>query len=228
MKTTLIALTFIITGTFVKSQQINVGEMVRTARFDKIIDEVNNGPKKIKYSDIQGRPYYFANFMPAKVGDTGNTIPIRYNAFLDTVEVLDNSTGDVYEIAKGESYPKFIFQPGNEKLVLANTADENSGYFFELVGGKNRLLKKIIIKFKPEIAAPNSLLTGTPAKFETQKPIYYIKTENNIIKLTKKSEELINGLPEDKKDSVKDFIKSNKIKMTEEFDLIKLVNFINK
>ncbi len=229
MKTIIITASFLLFGTISYAQQnSNFNDIARTAHFNKTIDEINDGPKKLKYSDIQGSPYYFANFVPAKVGDTSGIIPVRYNPFLDTVEILDNNTGNVYELPKEEAYPKFTFETTHEKLVLVNTNNEYSGYFFELVGGKNRLLKKVITKFKPEIPAPNSLLPSTPAKFEKLKPIYFIKTEDNTIKITKKADDLLNALPADKKDSVKDFIKTNKIKLTEELDLIKLVTFLNK
>ncbi|WP_379967977.1 hypothetical protein [Epilithonimonas sp. UC225_85] len=228
MKTIIITASLFFSGIFLQAQQISVTEMARTARFSKIIDEVNNGPKKLKYSDIQGTPYFYANFVPARVGDTSGIIPIRYSPFLDTVEIMDNNTGNVYELPKEEAYPKFTFQTTNEKLVLANTNNEYSGYFFELVGGKNRLLRKNITKFKEEIPAPNSLLPSTPARFEVLKPIYFIKTEDGVVKITKKADDLLNALPADKKDTVKDFIKTNKIKLNEEPDLIKLVNFLNK
>ena len=229
MKTIIITVSLFFGGFLSHAQQhISLGEAARTARFNKIIDEVNNGPKKLKYSDIQGSPYYYANFVPARVGDTSGIIPIRYSPFLDSVEILDSNSGNVYELPKEEAYPKFTFETTHEKLVLVNTNNEYSGYFFELVGGKNRLLKKLSTKFKDEIPAPNSLVSAIPAKFEIQRPIYFIKTEDNVIKLTKKADDLLNALPADKKDAIKDFIKTNKIKLNEELDLIKLVNFLNK
>lgn len=228
MKTIIITASLFFSGILLQAQQVTLGDVARTARFNKIIDEVNNGPKKIKYSDIQGTPYYNLNFAPARVGDTSGIIPIRYNPFLDTIEIMDSNTGSVYELPKEEAYPKFTFQNTNEKLVLTNTNNEYSGYFFELVGGKYRLLKKILTKFKDEIPAPNSMVSGTPAKFEAQKPIYFIKTNDSVIKVTKKADDLVNALPADKKDSTKDFIKTNKIKLNEELDLIKLVTFLNK
>lgn len=229
MKTIVITASLFFGGVFTYAQQhMTLGEAARAARFNKIIDEVNNGPKKLKYADIQGSPYYYANFVPAKVGDTSGIIPIRYNPFLDTVEIMDNNSGNVYELPKEEAYPKFTFQTTQEKLVLVNTNNEYSGYFFELVGGKTRLLKKISTKFKDEIPAPNSLVSAVPAKFEVQRPIYFVKTEDSAIKLTKKTDDLVNALPADKKDAAKDFIKTNKIKLNEELDLIKLVTFLNK
>lgn len=228
MKTTIITASLFFGEIFLNAQQVSIFESSRMAYLNKTIDEINNGPKKIKYSDIQGSPYYFANFVSAKIGDTSGLIPIRYNPFLDRVEILDNNSGSVYELPKESNYPKFTFVNTQEKLVLVNTNNEYSGYFFELVGGKNRLLRKNITKFKEEIPAPNSLLPSTPAKFETLKPIYFIKTDDNIIKVTKKADDLLNALPSDKKDATKDFIKANKIKLNEELDLIKLVTFLNK
>lgn len=228
MRKIIITASVFLIGISAQAQQLNVGEIARTARFSKIIDEVNNGPKKLKYSDIQGSPYYYANFVPAKLGETSATIPIRYSPFLDSVEIMDSNTGNVYEIPKEEAYPKFTFETTKEKLVLVNTNNEYSGYFFELIAGKNRLLKKVITKFVDETPPPNTLISGIPAKFEVQKPIYFIKTEDNLIKITKKADDLLNALPSDKKDSVKDFIKTNKIKLNDQLDLIKLVTFLNK
>lgn len=225
MKTIFIAAGLFFGITSFKAQQIDLN---RNANFNKSIDEINNGQKKIKYSDIQGTPYYYANFVPARVGDTSGIIPIRYSPFLDSVEILDKNSGNVYELPKESTYPKFIFETTGERLVLVNTNNEYSGYFFELIGGKNRLLKKISTKFKNEIPSQNSFLSAVPAKFEIQKPIYFIMMGDNIIKVTKRSDDIINVLPAEKKDTAKDFIKTNKIKLNEELDLIKLVTFLNK
>lgn len=225
MKKIIFAVFLFVSGVFLLAQQISVGELSRTAKFSKVIDEINNGKQKIKYSDIQGIPYYTANFVPAKVGDTPNTVSIRYNTFLDAIEVLGGA--DVYEIPREESYPKFTFETTKEKLVLVKTGDEFEGYFFELVTGKHRLLKKVITKFVDAIPAPNSLIPGTSARFDTEKPIYFIKSEDKFIRLTKKTDDLLNALPADKKDAVKDFMKTNKTKLNQETDLIKLVNFLN-
>ncbi|MCG2794006.1 MAG: hypothetical protein L6262_10725 [Weeksellaceae bacterium] len=225
MKTLFLSASLLLSGLFLNAQQIN---LARNAQFTKSMDEINSGSKKLKYTDIQGSPYYDDNFVPAKLGENSGTISIRYSPFLDSIEILDGQTGNVYVIPKEQQYPKFTFETTKEKLILVNTNNEYSGYFFELVGGKNRLLRKNITKFVDETPPPNTLVPGIPAKFEAQKPIYFIKTEDNFIKITKKADDLINALQEDKKEAVKDFIKTNKIKLNDEMDLIKLVTFLNK
>lgn len=210
----------------VNAQQVSVGDAARVSKFNKTIEEINNGKEKIKYSEINGIPYYSAGFVRAKVGDTPSYVPIRYNTFLDAIEIMgDNST--VYEIPREESYPKFTFEGTKEKLILVNSGGEYAGYFFEITDGKNKLLKKITTKYFDAVPAPNTMIAGSPARFETLKPIYFIKTETGLVKIPKNAKDLAVSFPE-QKDAVNEFLKTNKIKMNSEPDLIKLTQFLNK
>lgn len=227
MKTIIITASLLFIGSILNGQYLgNFNELARTARFNKIIEEVNNGKAILKYSDIQGNPFYKSGFSNAKIGDTDNILPVRYNLYKDSFEVSNNN--DIYSIPIDNAFSKFTFLANNEKFILANDEAGVSGYFLVVSEGINKLLKKLSVKYSPEVPAPNTLISGTPARFDVQKPVYYIKTEDNMIRLTKKADDLLNALPADKKDSVKDFIKTNKIKLTEELDLIKLVTFLNK
>lgn len=223
MKTIIITTSLILSGIFLKAQQI---DLARNAQFVKSMDEINNGKAVLKYSDIQGNPFYKKGFSEARIGDTGNSFPVRYNIYKDSFELLHNN--NIYTLPKESSFSKFVFTATNEKFILENDNNGFAGYFLVLADGKNKLLKKIAVKFSPEVPAPNTMVSGIPAKFETLKPVYFIKTEDNIIKLTKKEDNLLKALPAGKKDTTKDFIKTNKIKLNEELDLIKLVTFLNK
>jgi len=223
MKTIFITASLLFSGIFLQAQQI---DLARNAQFVKSMDELNNGKSVLKYSDIQGNPFYKNGFAEARIGDTGTTtLPVRYNMYKDAFEVRND--GDIYAIPKENVFSKFVFVATNEKFILSNDDEGFASYFLVLADGKNKLLKKISVKFNPEVPAPNTLLPGTPAKFENQKPVYYIKTDGNVIKLTKKSEDLLNALPSDKKESTKEFIKTKKIKFNQELDLIALANFLN-
>lgn len=175
--------------------------------------------------NVIGTPYLNINFLPATIGNSQENVPIRYDAYLDKIEVLLDEK--VYEIPKGDQFSLFNFKSIRTAIIYLK---EDNGYFFRLVDGKNQLLKKEKIKLETVNSSiePNSMIKEGYSKFEKIKPIYFIKTEDNLIKLTKKTDELIDALSSDKKDAVKDFIKTNKIKLTEEADLIKLVNFLNK
>ena len=219
------SLAFLSVMLFAEAQQISVSDVARNIKFNKTINEINNGKQKISYSDIQGIPYYTKGFVNARVGDTSSWVPIRYNSFLDTIEILDKL--EVYEIPKEQSYPKFTLEKTNEKLVLLNTGDQYAGYFFELSDGKYRILRKVITKFYDAVPAPNSLISGTPARFEMERPIYFIKTENGIVRVPKNIKELPAMFPE-KKDELNNFLKSNKIKLNSEEDLLKLGVLLNQ
>ena len=110
---------------------------------------------------------------------------------------------------------------------MVDTYDEYSGYFFLLVNGKNQLLKKITIEFKPEIPAPNHLIKSIPARFEKQFFSYFIKTENNFVRVPTKTEDLLFHFPENK-DEINDFIMKHKLRISKETDLAKLVTFLNE
>lgn len=208
------------------AQQISVGDVARTAHFNRIIDEINNGKAILKYSDIQGNPFYKSGFSPAKIGDDKTPLSVRYNMYKDAFEVLNNT--DIYSLPKNIAFSKITFTDSNEKFILSTDDIGVAGYFLVLADGKNKLLKKTPVIYSPEIPAPNSMVAGSPARFDNQKPIYYIKIDDNIFKITKKTDDLINAFPADKKEVAKDFIKSNKIRLNQELDLIKLVTFLNK
>lgn len=225
MKSIFSSLVILFATSYMQAQQVSVAEMARMARFDKVIDELNNGPKKLNYSEVSGSPYYYKNFVAAKLVSKETIIPIRYNTLNDIVEFLNFQ--DVYELPKNQDFGSFIFETTKEKLVLIDTFDQYSGYFFEINSGKNKLLKKIITVFKPEVPAPNTLISGTPPKFETLAPLYFIKTQNDqIIKIPRTTKEFLDQYPENR-EKINDFIKSNKIKLNREDDLIKLVSFLN-
>ncbi len=219
MKIIFSVLSLLFFGAFLQAQQ-TLSEISRTTKFEKQIEEFNNGKSKIKYSDVKGTPYYDPEFLKAKVANTQNTALVRYNSFLDLVEVVEKE--DVYQLAKDETSPDFTFEKTKEKLVFVKTDDFYSGYFIEILAGKFRILKKVMTKFQPETAAPNTMVAGTPALFIPQKPIYFIETEKGFIKITN-AKDLAKNFPEKEIDQ---FISKNKIKLNREEDLIKLGTFL--
>lgn len=81
-------------------------------------------------------------------------------------------------------------------------------------------------EFREGSPALNSFTPAIAPKFENLNPVYYIKTDSSIIKLTKNAKELVNAMP-DKKEAIEDFVKKNKIKFNQDADLTRLVNFLN-
>lgn len=97
----------------------------------------------------------------------------------------------------------------------------------EVISGKTRLLKKLKTEFRPEVPAVNTFTSTIPPKFENVKPVYYFETNNQFIKVPKNTDDLINQFTEHKSE-IAAFIKSNKLKINKEEDLIRLTQFLNK
>lgn len=192
-----------------------------------IFNKVNSpsAGKNLSYSDIQGSPYYSKGYIVAKFSGSNESAPARYNSYNDEVEFMKEDKP--YVLPKNENFSTVTFTTTKETLVRLETNDELSGYFFELVNGKNILYKKVKTKFIDAVVAVNSYATDRPAVFKALDPIYYIKTENGFIKNPKNKKEIIDQFA-DKKEVLNTFFKENKIKFDKEEDLKKLVTFLNQ
>ncbi|MBU8883258.1 hypothetical protein KSK37_09195 [Kaistella sp. DKR-2] len=174
--------------------------------------------------NIVGTPYFNVNFMSAIIGNTNEKAPIRYDAYLDRIEVLADEK--VYEVPRHEDVSLFKFEMLNTPIIYVKETD---GYYFRLVDGKNQLLKKEKIKLKEVRTSiePNSLIKEGYIKFEKQNPTYFIKTDEKVLPIPKSVKELLNIYPAHKEE-LEAFIKENNIKMKQEESLIKVVKFMNK
>lgn len=180
--------------------------------------------KNLTYDEIQGSPYFDKKFYHAKIADNYEKVSVRYNSYKDEIEFQKDNIVQV--LPKDSKFSKIEITFPKQTIVLLDNVDENNGYFFELVNGKNSLYKKIKTKFIDIVPAANSYSTERPASFRTMDPVFYIKTEKGIIK-PKNQKSIIAVIP-DSKDKLEVFFKSNKIKFDKEEDLIKLVNFLNQ
>ncbi|WP_295201717.1 hypothetical protein [uncultured Chryseobacterium sp.] len=183
-----------------------------------------NSGKSLKYDEIAGSPYFDKNFYNAKVANDYGTVPIRYNSYKDEIEF--ENEGKPLVLPKDPKFYKIELLSPKKTIVYLNTEDNLTGYFFEIVDGKNILYKKVKTKFIDSVPAANSYATDKPASFKQLDPIYYIKANNRFIKSPKSQKDIINSFS-DKKDEIEGFFKSNKIKFNKEEDLIKLTNFLN-
>ncbi|MGL6126490.1 hypothetical protein [Chryseobacterium artocarpi] len=181
--------------------------------------------KTFKYEEIAGSPYYTKDFTMAKIADNYEQVPVRYNSYSDEIEFKKNN--EVQVLPKNAEFSRIEVSSPKQTIVLLETLDELSGYFFELVNGKNSLYKKVKTKFTDVVPAANGYASEKPANFRNLDPVYYIKTEKGFIKKPRNQKEIIAEFP-DKKDALTAFFKSNKIKFDKDEDLTKLVTFLNQ
>jgi hypothetical protein len=181
--------------------------------------------KNLTYDEIQGSPYFDKSFHLAKLADNYEELPIRYNSYKDEIEFQKD--GKTLVLPKDSKFSRVVVKSTNQTFVLLdNNNEEANGYFIELINGKNSLYKKVKTVFKDTVPAASTYASDKPATFQTQDPLYYIKTENSFIKL--KNQKTINEQVPEKKEVLSTFFKSNKIKFDKDADLMKLVNFLNQ
>ncbi len=194
-------------------------------RFNKFMEQVNSPDgKKLTYQDIEGDPYFQRAFATANIENATQAIQTRYNSYTDTVEILQED--QIFELPKSQKYSRISFPNKAATLVYVNLNNDTEGYYFELAPGKYSLLKKMKSEFRPGSKAVNSFTPAIEPRFENLDPIYYIKTDAQLIKVGKKEKEILDSFP-DKKSELQTFIKTNKLKLSQEADLVKLVKFLN-
>lgn len=202
---------------------LSKSDMLEGSIFQYMVNSAKG--RSLKYDEISGSPYANQNFSKAKIADDYESIHVRYNSYTDNVEFKKDEV--VMILPRESKFSKIEVLSPKQTLVLLETDDELSGYFYELVNGKTSLYKKIKTKFFDTVPATSSYGSDKPANFQTLNPIYYLKTQNGYIKKPRNQKEIIAQFP-DKKDSLNTFFKQNKIKFDQEEDLKKLVVFLNQ
>ncbi|WP_347217453.1 hypothetical protein [Chryseobacterium sp.] len=194
--------------------------------FQSAFDDMKNRMgKSMNFDEIEGTPYLNKNFTNAKVAANYQEAPVRYNSYSDEIEFQNGD--EVQVLPKNATFSRIEFTSPKQVMVLLETSDELSGYFIELVGGKNAAYKKVKTEFIEASAATKGYTEKKPASFNQLDPVYYIKTEKGFIKKPKHQKDILSEFP-DKQEALKAFFKSNKIKLDKEEGLIKLVNFLNQ
>jgi len=188
------------------------------------------GVKVIKDETTEGSPFIDGKaFHKVKLsGFSAIKEELRYNAFTDEMEFDDKGT--LYNLTKQSAL--FINFPELKKtyVCLNYNVDGNNkfGYLVSLVDGdKAKLYKREKIEFISGTKSTNAFLKDAKDYYEKEKDLYLVNVNYQFYKVTKSIDEFANRFGE-RSQFIKDFAKSNKINLSKEADLIKLVEFINQ
>jgi len=187
---------------------------------------------KILEANIDGTAYYDESFNSANISPINKVFMVRYNAALDEMEVIQQSD----TLIMNKNNKNYIVRQSKGNVVyrvlenLESKEDEKLGYYVQLTKDKNiKLYRKDRKRFvEVKKAAYNGNLGGSSAKYKELKSEFYIENGDSgtAVKLPRKKKSFIK-LFVGKEDAVKKFIKKNKIKLTKEKHLIKLINYVN-
>ena len=187
---------------------------------------------KLDLNDIEGSVYYNDQFVKGDVfylDKLFDSYPMRYNAYSDEIEIRRTEASALESVYKSTSLTCII---DNERYIYAKYFDNNGevkeGYIIRLnEGPKYVLFEKKSKVYKEGKKATTSMHPTYPPKFE-DKHNYYISTDGEYpIHFKGSKKELTAIFGSDMASELKSFIKENKIKLNNEQDLIKLMDFVN-
>lgn len=187
----------------------------------------NDSNDVVELSKIKGSPYENDAFILGKAANkkTNDSKPyyLRYNIYNDIIEVKEeNSTIgliqslNIYAVINNREYHYEIYSDDNEKT--------DEGYFISLYKSeKVNVYKRKIKEFIEEQPAKDSFRQATPPSFKDSEQFYFKKGRVLILISTKKKE-FIKNFPEHKNE-ITSYIKSEKINLKSEKDLIQLFKY---
>lgn len=208
---------------FVDAQQsLNINNITGSQSVFESVASGTGAP--LKYEDIQGSPYQSPLFQKASVGEKYGNIDVRYNAYTDDIEFLNNGKTEV--LPKQDDFTRIEILSSKQAFVYFKSSTEPKGYLTEIAKGKNSAYKKEKVTFKDATVASNGYQTGKPAMFIKQDPIYYLKTASGNMNKVSSLKKITELFPEKEKE-YNTYIKSNNLKFNDA-DIAKLVAFINQ
>jgi hypothetical protein len=176
---------------------------------------------------VKGSPYTTAKFIPATVLPYNMVLPARYNEVKDQMEVEYQNQILILDKKRSDFILKFHL--GNKTYKLLETLDEKEGKGYLQVLSENEKVsfyKKAITKYFAAKAAFHASVSDAPAQYRELKDQYYIGKDGQIERVVIKKKAILKMFPEKQKE-IKAFIKTNKIKFSNETSVVKLIKYIN-
>ncbi len=186
--------------------------------------------KKTTSEKATGSQYFIDAFLPASISGSTTTYLVRYNAYTDQIEVKSSNDEVRPLIAKKDvlvatSDKKNTF----EYVDYTSEKDESHTGYLNLISNNSgvKIYSRMRIYLQPESHPSNGYESYKPAMYKKSSVEYYIKTKDGgIVYMPSKKKELAKlFLGKDKE--INDFIKTNKISLSDEQDLKKLGEFLN-
>lgn len=177
--------------------------------------------------NVEGSAYINEEFTDGMVelsnGKKYSGIPLRYNAYNDLIE-FRNKAGKIYNINNPAEVRGLTI--GQSKFEYVEGKKTGSGFFAEvLTDGNTRLLKHYRLKIQPAKPAQTHQ-EAQPPRFVKIPSEYLIRRPNGDVKPVRNNKDLLSLLA-DKNTAIEKLIRSERLSVSEEKDLIRIVNFYN-
>ena len=201
----------------------NIYDHMDYLRRDRMISEFN--PKA--YENIDGSPYLIQEFEDGKVYlKSGEVITGKFRLDLYANQVQFINEDKRYVIAYPEKISKIELNGSVLKYIdYKIDAGIDYDYFFTLAEGYYSLylMKSKTLK-DPQATKPYQ--QARPARFLDHRDDYYIKIGENPAQRVRNKRDIIKMCGE-KYPGIKNYMKEEKIRVSDEYDLVKLITYLN-
>jgi hypothetical protein len=221
------------TSTPAFSQANNAAYNLNTRQINLEQQRAAFGLTEFEFNNIEGSPYANESFLVGVINQEDKSvydkILLRYNIFADEIEIKKsgNSSDSDYDALIKD--PKSIVKIANSIYVFVPfEGSMEKGHYFTVVLEEIAfdLYKKTEVDYSKPYKAKTSYERDRPAKF-TQKNSYYLVSKNGTFYELPDSKSKIIKVMSSKEVEVKSYIKKNKLDISSENDLVKLVKFYN-
>jgi len=208
-----------------------VGSFYDGTAWSDVFNKKLKEPDKYVLPNMKGSPYEYKDFTFGKLFYKDNLegeFPLRYDVYADEIQIMNGEeTGallkskDIHVNINGLNY-----------FLLGYVLDEvfREGYFIEKLKGKNTNLlikkRKFYMEGQP---AQNSFIRAVAPKF-TDNETYFVRFEgfNQPVYIPKQKRKFIALFPENRKLEIQNYLKENKLNLSNLADLEKFFAFYNQ
>lgn len=188
------------------------------------------GLTEAAFEAIKDEAYANPNFLIGKIFQDDkllkDNVPMRYNAYADEVEIKKNESDQNYNALIKD--PDIFAKVGKEIYVFIpfQGSHEKGGYFAVLTEGKNyNLYKKTTALFREPRKAETSYQRDIPPSFQ-KTVVYYLVKNGQFLEMPNSKSRILNMMSSKKKE-MDVFIKTNKIDLSKEADLVKTITYFD-
>jgi hypothetical protein len=215
----------------IDAQVTTMGAQRMTMFFMENVERMGSNNTIYLPDESIGSPYGSTIFLLGNIFENNKVIAsnyaLRYNALQDEVEVKETLYVEDSEIKILTKNPEIYVKIMKDMFVFRDAVEgsHEAGYFQVLhVGSAYNLYKKVVKKYYPPKKAQNSFESDVLATY-TDRPIYYLVSQEGEFQEFGSSKSKRLKLFKNKQSEIKKLVKSGKIDLTKEEDLIRVVKY---
>ncbi|NER14441.1 hypothetical protein GWK08_13385 [Leptobacterium flavescens] len=189
------------------------------------IDVIMRSTADVPVEGAIGSPYVMESFAPAKINQFQDLHVIRYNAASDAME-FKNRKNEILVLNKMNDYT--ITLNGSNKIYQTVTySNGKRGYavlLWKSDDSNTSLFLRERIEFVPKKPAASSYSKDQPAKYKRVKDVLYLKDGSEMTELPTNKKKFFAAF-KGKEKEVQQFVKKNKLKISKQEDIVKIIEF---